>query len=114
MRSNPNRPLSQREGMIAGAIWSCGSVGWIAAIALVCTWIGHGWAQAFFWFGLVLLFGAVVFAIVLVASLAFEILNITTRKSRRDALRSFSWAFLYNLLFGGVAVWLAVAFGEPG
>lgn len=109
--SKPERLLSLREGMVFGAIWSFASFGWIAAIALIFTWINNGWATALFWFGLVSLLGAVAFAMALAASLVCEVLNVTTKKSRRDALRSFSWAFLYNLFIGGVSVWLALAFG---
>ena len=110
--SNPERLLSFREGMIFGAVWSCGSVGWIAAIALIGTWINDGLAPALFWFGLVFLLGAVAFAMALAVSLVCEILNVTTRKSRRDAFQYFGWVFLYNILIGGFAVWLAMAFGQ--
>ena len=110
--SDPEKLLSLREGMIFGAIWSFASLGWIAAIALIFIWVNDGWAPALFGFGLVFLLGAVAFALALVASLVCEVLNVTTRKSRRDAMRYFSWAFLYNILIGGSSVWLALAFGE--
>lgn len=102
--------MSVRDGMIFGGVWSIASVGWIAAIALILTWLRSGWNQAMFWFGLILLMGAGLFASVLVITLLCEALNITTKRSRRDALNYFSWAFLYNLAIGGLAILIALSF----
>lgn len=90
--------------MIFGGIWSLASVGWIAVIALILTWFKSGWNLAIFWFGVILLMGAGVFAAILVISLICEAINITSKRSRRDALNYFSWAFLFNFVIGGLAL----------
>ena len=110
-RTKPQKRMSWRDGMIFGAVWSMASVGWIAAITLVITWISSGWDYALFWFGIVLLLGSSLFAAILTITLACEVLNLTTKKSRRDALNYFSWAFLYNSVVGGVAVAIPLSFG---
>jgi len=112
-KSKNDQPLSVRDGMIFGGIWSVASVGWIAAIALVLTWFRSGWNEAMFWFGLILLMGAGVFASILAITLLCEALNITTKRSRRDALNYFGWAFLYNLVIGGFAILIVFSFDEP-
>lgn len=96
--------MSMREGMIFGGLWSIASVGWIAAILLVVTWVNNGWGLALFWFGFVLLSGAGIFFIAIVVAVVCEVLNVTTKKSRRDALNYFGWALLYNVTLGGLSV----------
>lgn len=104
--------MSLRGGMIFGGIWSFASVGWIAGLALIITWIRSGWDHALFWFGLVLLSGAGLFAIALVFALVCEALNLTTKRSRRDSLNYFSWAFAYNLVVGSLALLISITFGN--
>ena len=82
--------------MILGGNCSIASVGWIAAIALIMTWIQSGWSQALFWFGIILLMGAVLFACILVFTIVCELLNVRTKRSRRDAIVYFGWAFVFK------------------
>ena len=103
--------MSNRERMVFGAFLSVASVGWIASVALVVTWIRSGFLHALFWFGLTLLLGAGMFAVGLVIGLLAAILNFSTKASRRDALVSFAWAFFYNLTIGVFAVFLSQRLG---
>ena len=107
-----DQPMSLRDGMIFGGIWSVASIGWIAGIALIIAWFRSGWDHALFWFGLILLLGAGLFAFIVVISLVCEALNVTTKRSRRDALNYFGWAFLYNLVLGSIALFVSLTFGS--
>ncbi|MEM0896246.1 MAG: hypothetical protein AAGJ79_05110 [Verrucomicrobiota bacterium] len=110
--THPDKPVSLRNGMILGALWSIASVGWIACLALMITWFKKGWDHAFFSFGLILLLGAGLFFLILVFAMVCELLNITSKRSRRDCLNYFAWAFSYNLVIGGIAFFLPLAFGS--
>ena len=107
-----DQQMSLRDGMIFGGIWSVASVGWIAGIALIVTWFRSGWDHALFWFGLILLLGAGLFAFILVIALICEALNVTTKRSRRNSLNFFGWAFLYNLVLGSIALFVPLTFGS--
>ena len=108
IKSDP--PMSLRDGMIFGVIWSVASVGWIAGIALIITWFKSGWDHALVWFGFILLMGAGLFGFILAFALVCEALNLTSKRSRRDSLNCFSWALVYNLVVGSVALLVALSF----
>ena len=52
--------------------------------------------------------GAGIFAGAILFALLCELLNFTTKRSRRDALNYFSWALLYNLALGTIALMIAL------
>jgi hypothetical protein len=106
-QSQNDPPMSLCDGMKFGALWSFASVGWIATILLIMTWLENGASHALFWFGIAFLIGSPVFAIAFLFSLLCELLNVTAKKSRRDALNYFAWAFAYNSLIGGGALLLS-------
>ena len=110
--SNPNtkyESLSLRQGMLFGAFWSFCSVGWIAWVLLVFTWVRSGFFEALFWFGLILFGGAGLFFVILCISVLCEVFKIAEKRSRRDGLIYFGWAFLFNLVFGFAAFMFAMA-----
>ena len=94
-----------------GAFLSVASIGWIAGIALVATWIRSGFPHAFFWFGLTLLLGAGIFAIGLVIGLLASIVNFSSKESLGYPFAAFAWAFFYNLTLGVFAVYLSLRLG---
>jgi len=110
--STDEKPISLRGGMVFGAIWSIASIGWIAGTALIVTWFRSGWVDALFWFGLILLMGAGLFGCILILALLCEILNVTTKRSRRDGMIYFGWAFIYNFTIGGAALLIALKMGN--
>jgi hypothetical protein len=97
--------------MMFGAFLSVASIGWIAGVVLVATWIRSGFPHALFWFGLTLLLGAGMFAIGLVIGLLAAIVKFSTKESLGDPLAAFAWALFYNLTLGVFAVYLSLRLG---
>ena len=113
---DPNyNPLSRRDGMILGAIWSFCSVGWIAGLLLIVKLFVSGFSDATFWAGVTLLVGVPVFLFAVLFAIVCELFGISEKQSRRDGIAYFSWALFFNFVIGGifVAMGLLLGAGSP-
>jgi|GEM_PF-2730678 len=100
-------PLSFPESISAGAFLTIASVGWIAALVVVATWISSGFAVALFWSGLIMGSGALLFYLLVVVSLICKGLNVSNKQKRRNLLKAFVWASLFSTILAATSLWIS-------